>query len=172
MGLPILMLMLLQAPAPVETRVIEPRDAPVSLVGLPCGEANKKMLATKPTVYGDETSPLQSEPFLCSLDCRVGIRVKQGLAVDSILVATASAHDRGRILAAVTPWINPATQRSCSDEPVLEVSSVAKHIDWPLRAAFYFVAEVRFQDGTTWRADDKFVPTALAAWMLQPKRGR
>jgi hypothetical protein len=164
------MMMLLQLPAPVETRVIEPRNAPVSLVGLPCGTAAEKRVATQPIDADDTESPLQSKPFQCGLKCRVGIRMKKS-AVVSVVVAAAVAHDRGRLAAAAGPRFTPSQEHSCSGEFVVE--AVAPKTGWPVKAAFFYVSEVTFQDGTIWSADaDTFTKIALAKWMLQPKRGQ
>lgn len=172
MAFPIVLVMLLQLPASLESRVIEPRDAPVSLVGLPCGDAGAKVLATLPTTPGDTTAPLRSEAFQCGPNCRVGIRVNKGAAaVDSIVVASSVAYDRGRVVTTVSPSLPTSVWRKCNGESIYTAS--LPKLDWKFRAVFYFVAEVRFQDGTTWATDrESFPDVALADWFLRPKRGQ
>lgn len=79
MALPILVVMLIQLPTSLETRVIEPRDATVSLVGRPCGDSEAKVLATVPTTPIDTTAPLRSEPFQCGpVPCRYSSQQRCG----------------------------------------------------------------------------------------------
>lgn len=138
MALPILVVMLIQLPTSLETRVIEPRDATVSLVGRPCGDSEAKVLATVPTTPSDPTAPLRSEPFQCGPRCRVGIRVNKGAAaVDSIVVASSVAYDRGRVVTTVSPSLPMSVWQKCNGE--LIITATLPKLDRPFRAVFYFV---------------------------------
>jgi hypothetical protein len=156
-----------QAPdQPITTRIAEARDSPVSLVGLPCGVATKKLTAS--IAKGDDGRQLESEPFACGQDCAVGVRVKNCQQVAAIKVATSMVHDRGRVTAAITPAITLGVLKACNGENYV-VASMPR-IGWPVIEAIAYVAEVEFVDGTTWRADDSVPLTAFKEWMLQKKR--
>jgi hypothetical protein len=170
MGFAILMLTLQTAATPLAARVVEPPQAPVSLVGLPCGNSDDKRLAIEPAGQGPGPN-LQSQTFQCELNCRVGFRVRAGANVDSIIVATAAAYDRGRVVVGASPWLKLSSLRSCGEETY--VDAVVPNTGWPLHGAYFWVAEVKFQDGTIWKVDeDNFTADVLAKEFVAPRRGK
>jgi len=164
-----LLLLMAQAPAaqPADTRVVETREAPISLVGLPCGNETDKLLAEEP-VDDAAHDVLGSQPFACDKDCYVGVRVKKGLRIATFKIATATAHDRGRVTSTISPFITPSALRSCNGESVA-VAELTK-IKWPVFGTVVYVSEVIFQNGRTWRADgQQVVAAALRQWIAQPR---
>lgn len=177
-----MLLLLAQAPAqtrnlgpanvPVETRIIESRGAPVTLVGLPCGDEKNKVRAEEPKDRSEPKTYLESKPFVCEKECAVGIRVKDGARVASFVIATATAHDRGRIAGTLSPAIGlGATLQSCNGETYL--NALMSRVNWPTNAGIIYVSDVTFQDGTSWHVDrDVLEEDVLKKWIVQPKRGQ
>lgn len=171
---PIALLLLLTqvaATRAIETRVVEPRDAPVSLVGLPCGDQNLKLRAEAPAHERAAHKFLETKPFACKRHCAVGVRIKEGVSVTSFTIATATAYDRRRVTTTISPALTMATLQSCNGESY--AVGVMSNVRWPASAGALFVSDVTFADGTTWHADSEaVVADALQEWILQPKRAQ
>jgi hypothetical protein len=169
--LPVLLLLTQTlTPAPVATRIIEPTGAPVTLVGLPCGDAKKKVLVEK-SPETESKAYLRSRVFACDKECAVGIRVKDGVHISSLAIATASAHDQGRLTGTLSPALVPTVFESCNGESY--VIAVLSKVAWPTAEGIIYVTDVTFQDGTRWHVDrDSLENDVLKAWIIQPKHGQ
>jgi hypothetical protein len=167
-----MLLLLTQAlsPAPVATRIIEPTGVPVTLVGLPCGDPQKQVLVEK-SPETDAKAYLKSKVFACDKECAVGIRMKDGIHIASLAIATASAHDRGRLTGTLSPAIVPAVFESCHGESY--VTAVLSKVNWPTAEGIIYISDVTFEDGTKWHVDrDSLEADVLKAWVIQPKHGQ
>lgn len=160
------------ANVPVETRIIESRGAPVTLVGLPCGDDAKKVRVEEPKDQAEPKAYLASKPFVCEKECAVGIRVKEGARVASFIVATATAHDRGRITGTLSPSLGAgAALQTCNGESYL--TALMSRVNWPVNAGIIYVSDVTFQDGTSWHVNrDTLEEDVLKSWIVQPKHGQ
>jgi hypothetical protein len=160
-----LLLSVLALDGAIPTRIVASSESPVSLVGLPCGDDAKKLRAVE--LEGANVTHLESASFLCQRDCTVGVRVKDAHRISSFTVATAMAHDRGRVIFAVGPALDPSSLRSCSGETFV-VASMPR-IAWPAAAGIVYVAEIAYQDGTTWRVDDDALQESAFRRIFQPR---
>ncbi len=153
--------------APIDTRIVESRESPVTLVGQPCDDGTQKVSAVEPQ---ESNAPqLESRTFACGQDCTVGVRVKSGQEVASVKIATAALHDRGKVTSAVSPALDVASLKSCNGESYY-VAALPR-IDWPINASVVFVSEVTYKNGTTWKVDaNEFPITAFRKSLPRPKR--
>ena len=163
------LLLLTQTPTPVATRIIETRGTPVTLVGLPCGEANQKVFV-EASPEAEAKAYLKSKVFACDKECAVGIRMKDGVHISRLAIGTASAHDQGRLTGTMSPLVPPVFQ-TCNGESY--VTAILSKINWPTAEGIIYVSDVTFQDGTSWHVDrDALMQEVLKAWVIQPKRGQ
>lgn len=171
MGLQLILLMMLQLPpvGSVETRIVESPKVPVSLVGLPCGEREARVVARNIETQDSDDSLIESEPFRCEFDCAVGIRVNGSARVKSIRIGMYVVYDRSRSASFFGPPLL-ASKESCNNEQVYRV--LVPKLEWPLDKSFIFVSEVTLEDGATWRADSFALTGKLRnRWQPVKKRG-
>jgi hypothetical protein len=163
------LLLLGQAPTqPIQTRVVEAPESPVTLVGMPCGEVKKQVRVEA----ASESNLLESKPFTCGRDCAVGIKVKSGQRLSSVVIATGLAHDKGRITSAVSPALDVAKLQSCNGDAYF-VTAGSK-IEWPVTAGIVWVHEAVFLDGTKWTGPDaeQLLNQAFRDYILQPRKSQ
>jgi hypothetical protein len=171
MILPWLLLMTQLQEGAVPARIVGQPDAPVVLIGEPCGD---EAAVVAPGILAGRTEaglygPFRSEPFACRDDCQIGVIVTANVPVRSFQIGLISLSDRRRTFQIVVPPMTPASETVCHGHPV---KSVLFPPGLATEELLLYVESVTSEGGQVWKLSEheQFVRRITSEWQAKGRQ--